>query len=273
MIHALYIIYQGMNIYNYQLKKDIDLDPQLVSGFLTAIGNFARETFQSGLQSIAIKNQKMSFYYDAKTQLLFCAISNLNDNNYLLENLLGKIARAFIKQFHDKLDLQSMSNVGAYNEFTPNLIKLLKNITHKRNGMTILSGLILGSIAIIFSIFLFGAIYEVLNIKSRVLSEFIILLFMCVAFFGSSVISGYLAGAPKTGLINGFVFFILSILLVLILIPEILEYFVFLTPFSLIVCMAGGYFGGLLMDRRKLYPLDELSIKKLKVVEEAYSPK
>jgi hypothetical protein len=68
MIHSLYVIDSGICIFSYQFKKDTTIDEQLLSGFLTAIGNFAKETFKSdtGLQTIHIQNQKLNFYLEPK---------------------------------------------------------------------------------------------------------------------------------------------------------------------------------------------------------------
>lgn len=65
MIHSFYVIDAGLCIYHYDFKKETHLDDQLLSGFLTAIGSFAQEAFQKGLQSIHIQNgQKINFYID-----------------------------------------------------------------------------------------------------------------------------------------------------------------------------------------------------------------
>jgi len=70
-----------------------------------------------------------------------------------------------------------------------------------------------------------------------------------------SFVSGFVAGSPKMGLINGILFYLLLILLVSLSIEtvQLLIILVVFAPFALIVCAAAGYYGGLTCDRKKLY--------------------
>ena len=71
----------------------------------------------------------------------------------------------------------------------------------------------------------------------------------------TSGIAGFQAGNPKYGIITGFIFFIIVSLSIALTNIETFYDYLYIAPFSVIICVATGYFGGLLQDRRKLYPL------------------
>ena len=75
MLFNFFIIDQGLCIYHYDFVKESSIDEQLLSGFLSAIGSFAQNTFQNGLQAIQIQNgQKMNFFIENHYKIMFCAI-------------------------------------------------------------------------------------------------------------------------------------------------------------------------------------------------------
>ncbi|MBD3351544.1 MAG: hypothetical protein GF364_08660 [Candidatus Lokiarchaeota archaeon] len=258
MIHALYIIDSGICIYSYRFKKDTDIDEQLLSGFLTAIGNFAKETFKSdtGLQTIQIQDEKLNFYLDKKNDLLYCAVSSYQDNNTLLESILKEISEAFSEQMREFLSKKQRASIHEYKEFNPILEKIMEDKEKERNKKTMLLGLFLGLLSVIGLIIVFSLLLGVLStFISQELVLFVLLIFLTIGLWISSRVSGYYAGSPEMGLKNGIVFLVVLFVVLLVFLAELIVYFIYMIPFIAVVCAAGGYYGGLLRDRRKLYPL------------------
>ncbi|HUX98449.1 MAG TPA: hypothetical protein VMV49_02730 [Candidatus Deferrimicrobium sp.] len=92
MIHNLYIISEGgIAIYSKNFAKSA-MDEQLISGFLLAIGNFAKEAVGSGLKKIEMQTgEQLNVYYDESLKLTAAAISSAEDHPKLLADILKKI--------------------------------------------------------------------------------------------------------------------------------------------------------------------------------------
>ncbi len=144
MIEKLFVIHHGMCIYEYKFSNSISIDSQMLSGFLSAIGSFAQETFQSGLSSVQIRNdKKLNFYLDEETSLLFCAISDNRDNNILLDKILGKVAKRFVELKKQTL-IDHPNHLEKYKDFDSEIVILLKNQDKVRNKRTMIKGLFAG---------------------------------------------------------------------------------------------------------------------------------
>jgi len=258
MIHHLFVIDHGVSVYTHDFIKESALDPQLLSGFLAAIGSFAQETFKTGLQTINIHNgEKLNFYVDPSHGLIFCAVSNEKDSNRLLEKLLGKIATEFTAAFGGVLKSPARSDMSRYKPFDERIGALVKRKEKKRNMATMVQGILLGSLFFFASFFGF-----VLLIKIIPYPELTATYYLTAALFFSSAISGFCAGNPSMGWKNGIVFFILFIVGILVLVPQFIPFLYMFLPFSFIVCAAGGFWGGLRCDLAKLYPLPKSEVKK-----------
>lgn len=257
MFHNLYIIDSGVCLYSYDFKENITIDEQLLSGFLSAIGSFALETFQSGLQTIKILDgQKLIFYPEKTQKLTFCAIANERDNDYFLENLLAKIAQKFVLDMKDILNSQSRNALDDYKTFDSTLPELLKNKSKPRNKRSMMSGLFVGFFLTLVISYLMSLINPTLrSILGFAIFSLYFLILICVTFSLYSGIAGYIAGNPKFGAISG-VFFFTVTSLTIALDPEVFLNYLYIMPYCLIVCIAAGYFGGLLQDHKKLYPLN-----------------
>jgi hypothetical protein len=259
MIYNLFVIDNGCSIYSYEFKKNFGLNDQLLSGFLSAISSFAQETFNTGLMTIQIRNgQKLAFYFASEYKLLLCAIADGRDNDHLLEKILGVISAKFTDVMQEVLtsDLKR-ARIDLYKPFDPILKDLMKLKTKPRNiksmGMGILSGFIalIGFASLIYTI--------VAEMRTNLIEESVVLISFLLLLSGSlslcSLISGYIAGNSKMGLKNGVIFFILLNILILVLNSSLFISFLYISPFVLIACVASGYAGGYLCDRRNLYPL------------------
>ncbi len=251
MIHHLFVIDHGISIYTHDFIKESTIDPQLLSGFLAAIGSFANEAFKTGLQTISVRNgEKLNFYIEPAHGLIFCAISNEKDNNRLLERLLGLIASGFTTQFASALQSAARGNVEQYRAFEDVIPSFVKRKDKKRNALSMFLGIILGSLFFFASFIAFVAL-----IKFLPNPELTATYYLSAALFFSSAISGFFAGNQSMGWKNGLVFFAMFIAGILWLVPQFLTFLVMFLPFAFIVCAAGGTWGGLRCDMNKLYPL------------------
>jgi len=257
MIINLFVIDQGICIYSFDFKKNIYVDENLLSGFLTAVGSFAQETFQTGLQAIQIRNgQKLIFFIENEQKLTFCAVADERDNNHLLEQILGEIARNFTAKLSKVLNSSERNRADAYRIFDPLLKEILKDKAKPRDRKSMCGGICGGLLSLYLLILLAGIIAESLsNIPEDTL--YVILYFYISGVLStSSFIAGFLAGNPKIGLKTGVIFFIVLIFLIIILVPSLMIILIYALPFAFIACGAAGYYGGLIRDRKKLYPLE-----------------
>ncbi len=256
MIQSLYIIDAGLCLYSYKFQQTIAFDDQLLSGFFTAIGNFAQETFRTGLATIKIRNGlKMNFFLENQNGLVVCAISDERDNDYLLEELMGQISGQFILMWGEVLKTSAKNFVDQFKKFDPVIENLMQNRDSPRNLKTRIRGLLAGVACLIGLFILYMYIYYTIPPEALVLLNGVSVLYISLTLFATGTISGYFAGNPRMGLRNGIISFILLVFLIGMVIPVALPTFIAFFPFGLIVCAAAGYYGGRLRDKKKLYPL------------------
>ncbi len=261
MIINLYVIdAAGICIYSYDFQRNVFVNEQLLSGFLSAITMFAQEAFQTGLHAIQIRNgQKMIFYLELKHHLMFCAIADEKDNNRLLERILKEIALKFVEETKDLLDAAEHGRIDGYKKFDNTLPQIVKNKTKRRDIRTMALGLIEGiAVLIALSTITYGIVVllRYLFTENTVLIFFLLILSSVLSL--SSFVSGYTAGNTKFGVRNGLSFFVILNVIIVTLSPEMFLNFLYISPFAFIACTAAGYYGGLTCDRRKLYPIGAL---------------
>ena len=80
-------------------------------------------------------------------------------------------------------------------------------------------------------------------------------LLLITSFVPSSLLGGYIAGNRKNGKWLGFLFFGLAFIFILLFIQELVYFIVVYLPLILISSFVFGYYGGLLREMFKLYPL------------------
>mgnify|MGYP000870060614 CR=1 FL=1 len=258
MINNLYIIDNaGCLLFSHCFIQRNNTNEQLISGFLSAMSSFAQETFQTGLQTMGIRNgQKLVFFIAPEFKLLITAIADAHDNNYLLEKLLGDIANLFIREMRSVLsDSKINARIDLYQPFEKILIQIVKNKDKKRNIKTLLSGLFVGLFLLVLSSILTDKLLIWMNermVESTVLTIFLIV--FCGAVSLCSFVSGFLAGSTKIGMFNGLLFWII-LNLVIALNWELFLSFLLIDSYVFVACIAAGYAGGKYCDRKYLYPL------------------
>ncbi|MHA1683733.1 MAG: hypothetical protein ACTSUE_22535 [Promethearchaeota archaeon] len=259
MIHSLFIIDRGISIYSYHFKKT-DIDGQLLSGFLSAIGSFAQETFQTGLQTISIRNgEKMNFYVEDTHGLIFCAISNDKDNNKLLGKLLKRISTSFVHEKGEILKTPARSDMSKYKDFDGKVKTILKGKTIARNGGMIVAGLAIGIGIFVASLFAFVYIIEIMMaLGFGPVIELTATYYLAAILFIASMTAGFFGGSPKVGMWTGIAYFVVFIVVVFFILKEFADFIYLFAPFLFVVCMAGGYFGGLRSEMRRLYVVPKI---------------
>ncbi len=262
IIINLYVIDgAGICIYSYEFQRNVFVNEQLLSGFLSAITMFAQEAFQTGLHAIQIRNgQKMIFYLEQNHKLMFCAVADDKDNNRLLERILGEIAQSFVEETKDLLDSDNHGRIDGYKRFDTVLPEIVKNKTKRRDTRTMALGLIEGIGVLVTSsviTYLIVVLLRLIYAQDIVLILFLLILSSVLSL--SSFVSGYTAGNPKFGVRNGLLFFILLNLIIVSINPILFLNFLYISPFVFICTAAAGYYGGLICDRTKLYPLGSVS--------------
>ena len=282
MIQNLYIISEGgIAVYSKNYAKST-LDEQLISGFLLATGNFAKETVGSGLKKIEMqKGEQLCIFYDESLKLSVAAIVGAEDHPKLVSEILQDILRKYGEMFKDKIGSPSISEESP--KFDPIVDKILADRTAKRDKKRFILGLLLGGLILgTLLLFLFIPYLKeaVITFISQIISLYgggphtyldAILFFgefslkleitLLLAFIPSSFIAGYLAGSRSKGKVIGLIFFFfalgLSFIAIFIDVISILIVFMLLIyiPLVLITSIVLGYLGGLLRDRRVLYPI------------------
>lgn len=236
MIQNIYIIdAAGICLYSYDFQRNIFINEQLLSGFLSAITMFAQEAFQTGLQAIQIRNgQKMIFYLEQVHKLMFCAIADDLDNNRLLENVLKEIAQKFVGKMSKILTSDEHSRIDEYKQFDPILPEILKNKDKRRDFKTMALGFLKGvGILIVLSIITTPIVVWLRTFLTEnvMLIWFILILSSTLSL--CSFVSGYTAGNIKFGVRNGILFFAFLNIILIISNAELFGYFLVISLSSL----------------------------------------
>lgn len=245
-----------MCIYEYSFTTDLTIDSQMLSGFLTAIGSFAQETFKSGLSTIQIRNdKKLVFFIEKESALLFVAISDALDNNILLDKILGEIASRFIELKGETLKT-CPNQIDKFKDFDDELKSLLKSKDKVRNKKTMIRGLFAGIFSLIGLAIAYIIVFWSLGLfNDQFITVVSLILFQTVGLSLSAFVSGYIAGTKSTGKKAGIWFYILVFILIGMMAPTAALVLLIFAPLAIIVCAAAGAYGGEICDRKKLYPL------------------
>lgn len=261
MITSFYIIDQGVCIYNYNFKTANPIDQQLLSGFLSAIGTFAQATFQTALQSILIQNGlKLNFYAETDQHLTLCAISDARDSNELLQLVMQQISDQFKTEMGGLLNSGQRGNVDGYKEFDASFCKIVSGKDRQRDRKTHIKGILFGGIVLFVTFFSFIIVLQAFTENPEDFLNFMIIAvyFNSIGMGLASFLAGINAGTPKLGLKTGIYLNVGGTIFMLILVNPIGVSLLLSMPFTMIICIAMGYYGGIVTDRKFLYPLDAL---------------
>jgi len=249
LITALYLIAKGgACIFKREYTKT-EVDEQLISGFLSAIENFARETFLDGLQEIKLQTGRTLIYgiWGKEGELLGAALADGEDHPKLVEDLLNEIMTKFYENYQYYLKKEAY-DTNKFETFTNVVDSLIVSRIKDRGVSTLTMGAIVGSC---LSVILFLLLMPLIETRWS--------LFPIIVFIWTipSLLAGYVAGNRKLGVISAL---IASLVLLSFIrfasgmpLPVLLFAFEIFLPSSILLGLLGGY----ILERKALYPLKE----------------
>ncbi len=277
MINAIFIISaSGGCIFYHEFKKlGGGLDQDLVSGFLIALQNFARETFGEAQEPQKLDlagDLRLVYSLNRATQLLGACVADAVDHPKLVQKIIDKILSEFIKLFKHKLD--KSYEISQFAEFESYVTQLIKSKISKRGPLSLILGILISAL-IIPAVFI-PLIYLVAYVLKVPLTdaEYTPLLTGILFVIGGlpQILTGYIAGNKKLAVIASFIMssVIIPILLLRFLVNVLLAafsvsgigaegmliYFMYM-PLILPENIALAYFGGYRREIKRLNPLKE----------------
>lgn len=288
MIYELYIISSGgLALYHKPFAASV-IDEHLLSGFLTAISDFSKETMGEKLSKIDVKSEQLVVHFDRTMGITLAALSSQKDNPELIRRILMELAEEFYLKFKAKFaDMDKGVNVSKVQEaFDPIAERIIESRIQKRSLLRDFLALNLGGlILIIFSFIMANFLEGVLgnyfsapspfilaNIIAFVLVTVRMQFFLLIGLVPAALVIGYVSGRAKRkqsiGLtlilvgtfftMNLLLFFISRIFGRAILTTNLLIVVLVIAcylPLYLLTCFFFIYTGGLFKERRYLYPV------------------
>jgi len=294
MLHSLYIVSEHGSCLFAKHFIDTQIDNQLISGFINALGSFATEALGSGMQSLKLQTgEQLSIlrFDKAPIPLIGMIIADSRDNDILIRNILNEFLNEFSTIFQKQLRERPVSDITEYNEFRYTVDLMLEKKVASRTNLRTFLGVVAGILMIGIIVLAFiPAIFQLENLNPgdfgvadiifsdgfdpsdllaiQTLTLTIIgalMLVFCIIFSLPTIMAGYIAGDRKRG-VWAAIFLGLSIGgIILISSPFVVEFaevnailwYIAFSPLLFLIALVFGYFGGRLKERRKLYPLPE----------------
>ncbi len=296
MIQNFFIIGEnGICIYERHYTN-AEIDAQIFSGFITALGNFAIDSIGEELQQMKIKNGRLSIVKHSFAPILAVAIADEKDRGSLLYKILKLSLLEFYDRFYKEVKKEDPGIKAKTREFNVVLDDIIKKRfgIADRSPLSIAIGLILAiglssAILMLFAVTLawlnpgadlmetfFGPIQidltdgmsatEFLDIQKVALVVILVLVGVFISiFFVPTFLGSYYGGSIRNGLIISLGHFGIVLLVVIAIgtidiIPnyevEIIPLFISFSPMLIALNMVIGYFGGTIKENRKLWPLE-----------------
>ncbi len=294
MFHSLYIILQnGTCVFTRHYRKS-RVDDQLLSGFISALGNFSREALGSNLQSIKLQSgEQLSILKYQYAPIIGIVIADPRDHPSLISTILNRILQDFTEEFRKEITANDPKLVGLTQKFNKNIDEILKGKVSTRSPLKMILGNIISfSLMILIAILMIRGIVRFSPLLETNLAGFptinfsdgidpnefmalqtitgtttgILLLMLLGLFFLPSILSGYIAGSEKRGILNAI---LLSSITggLLFLGGRIAEgqfgdlnifwWFIIFSPLIIFIAIVCGYYGGHLKVKHKLWPLEK----------------
>lgn len=250
MIHAIYIINSaGIAIYERKYREIGSEEDQLISGFVTAIGQFSQHIFGEDVGQIATKKMQLIVTNDILSSLTAVLFADNRDSSECVKNIgleILEIIKNYIREKNISIE-------------TPRLItdpgldmrmdKLLKSKTRNRGYKRVILSAIGGTFTSVL-IFILSILPIVLTVRIFPLTVVLWALFI---FLIGAYTSGYLIADPAWGMRAGGLQYVILALLSTGIIGS-LETILLLTPFMLSLAIFAGRYGGERGRRKWLYP-------------------
>ena len=301
MLNSLFILRENGTCVYERHWIETNIDGQIFSGFITALSAIAIESMGEKLQSLkTVRDQRLAILKHKRSPIIGVIIADVRDNGLLLNKILQKILDRFYWLFQKEIEIDDASLMGKTKKFSKEIDIILKRKIAERSYISIIIGFLAATglaFGIALLILLFGINFasgggfqntfiapvfinlfdgaqpwEFLQIQQiAVIIMAIISLFFIMLFFGPGILGAYIAGSRKLGVINGIllifgayaVFASIQYVSLSLYSINLLQLFVGFSPILFILNILTGYFGGLLRERAKLWPIrgEEISEK------------
>jgi hypothetical protein len=250
----------------------MDVDENILIGFLTAIDNFSKEAFKTYIKLLDIDSQrKLVIHYQQKERLITAAIVDGRDDVGLVQSILKNFAMSLITEYGSKIDPEVVNKALIDQE----LGRILKGKAATRNPKISVLALLL-SLGFAYPLIWAGIFTSFListSIVSRVVSSssdalfvlflpgmlYVVLTYTAITFIFPSLVSGFISGQFKHAVIIDIILwaFVLLVgtLLSLVVIRNNYLFFIFIsyTPVVVIIMLFFSYIGVLISAKKKLY--------------------
>ncbi len=273
MIQDLYVSTElGELIYAKKvLDNRLNVDENILIGFLTAIDNFSKEAFKTYIKLLDIDNQrKLVIHYQQKEHLIVAAIVDGRDDVGLVQSLLKNLAMTLITEYGSKIDPEGVNKALIDRE----LGRILKGKAATRNPKISLLALLI-SLGLAYPLIWVGTFASLLisSIVSQVMGDpsvtlftvflpgmlYVVLIYTAITFIFPSLVVGFISGQFKHAVVIDMILWAF-VLLAGTLISRILmgNYFIFYiyisyTPVVIIFLLFFSYVGVLISTKKKLY--------------------
>jgi len=276
LLNAIFIISpSGGCIFYHEFRKlKGGLDQDLVSGFLVALQNFAREAFGETQEPQMLDlagNLRLVYSLNPATELLGAAVSDAIDHPKLVQKLIDKILNEFIRRFQSKLD--KSYDTQQFSGFEDYVEKLIKGKITKRGALSCVLGILVASV-VMPSIFI-PSLILLIRLGVDLTQELFYLTSVLFVMGGlPQVLAGYIAGNKKLGIITavilslviipfgilwGLVNFVIGLLTggTLLIGPQGMFVYLIFMPLILPENIALAYFGGYRREIKRLNPFSD----------------
>jgi len=269
MINSIFIISPGGGcIFHHEYRKlGSGLDQDLVSGFLVALQNFAKETFgfeQTPQKLDLAAGVRLVYSFNKEAELLGAAVADSIDHPKLIQKLIDTILTEFVALFKHKLD--NISETSQFSDFISYVDQVVKSKITKRGILSAILGILIASA--IIPVILVPSLFFLLRAGMDLTENFLSLTSFLFVIGGlPQILAGYIAGNKKLAvivsiilslaIIPGFVLgWILNIFIKGVGLQGFFMYIVFM-PLILPENIALAYFGGYRREINRLNPLQK----------------
>lgn len=117
MISKILIITSGGTLcYSKNFFNQIDIDEGLISGFLTAISEFAQEVKGGEIKALNFRNFNFIYSYYTELDLMFILVIDIDDLEEEARTKLELMKNEFVKRYRSVLE-NWMGNLGVFEDF------------------------------------------------------------------------------------------------------------------------------------------------------------
>ena len=124
-VHSVWIINKGSGIcvMNRMYKEDTKIDPDLFSGFITAMFNFSEEIAGEQVKNISMGSKRL-FYRTTKTLIVVLQAGDVKEK--VINPYFSEIIKTFVEEGYESMMQKEPSNLTHFNPFVSSLDKIIQ---------------------------------------------------------------------------------------------------------------------------------------------------